>query len=308
MQPEDTSMNSRTRIVANLLLGASLLSTSCSSGVIKSLGDMARLRQQLMDKYHEKDISVSVQNSRFMQIAFINSPLNQRDRAERQARARETAEFAKSHYPGIGGIQTIWIAFWRTETRYVFVHYNDNIDSYAFDKNGFELGGDSENNDPSRPIAKFSAARNETDVSITRLQLEGDLNHGLAMVPHFTVHGNLNASSNKLASPESVTVDFASYADKKLFPTDAKLAIDADDKTIFSGRVRLLRSADSGAGNDSLPQFLTAQIPFPQFLRLANAKQVRIRLGSRGFPLTSEALDSLNEMCDYVALPNSAAK
>jgi len=296
------------RIVANLLLGVSLLSVSCSSRVIKSLGDMARLRQQLMDKYHEKAINVSVQNSRFMLIAFINSPLNERDRAERQARARETAEFAKSQYPAISEIQTILIAFWRTETRYIFVHYNDNLDSYMFDNNGLEVGGDSENSDSSRPIARFSESRNETEVSITRIQLEGDLNHGIAMVPHFTVRGNLKASSNKLTPPEFVTVDFASYADKKVFPADAKLAIDADDTKIFSGRARLLSSADSGAGNDSLPQFLTAEIPFPQFLRMANARQARIRLGSRDFPLTSEALDSLNEMCGYVTLPSSARK
>jgi len=295
------------RIVTNLLLGVSMLSVSCSSRVIKSLNDMARLRQQLMDKYHEKDINVSVQNSRFMLIAFINSPLNERDRAERQTRARETAEFAKSHYPAISEIQTVLIAFWRTETRYIFVHYNDNIDSFVFDKNGLEIGGDSENNDPSRPISRFSASRNETEVS-RQVQLEGDLNHGIAMVPHFTVHGNLKAASNKLAPPEFVTVDFASYADKKVFPADAKLAIDADDTKIFSGRARLLSSADSGAGNDSLPQFLTAEIPFPKFLRMANARQARIRLGSRDFPLTSEALDSLNEMCGYVTLPSSAPK
>ena len=296
------------RIVANLLLGVSLLSVSCSSRVIKSLGDVARLRQQLMDKYHEKDINVSVQNSRFMLIAFMNSPLNERDRAERQARARETAEFTKSHYQAISEIQTILIAFWRTETRYIFVHYNANIDSFVFDKNGFEVGGDSEGNDASRAIARFSSSRNETEVSIGRLQLEGDLNHGIAMVPHFTVRGNLKASSNKLTPPEFVTVDFASYADRKVFPADAELAINADGKTIFSGRARLLRAADSGAGNDSLPQFLTAEIPFPQFLRMANARQARIRLGSRDFPLTSEALDSLNEMCGYVTLPSSAPK
>ena len=103
----------RTALLTSVLC-ASLLGSACSSGLIKSLGDLAKLRQQLIDKYHEPDINVNLQNSRYLSIVFINSPLNQQAPAVRAKRAQETAKFVVSHYPAIGEIGNIWSVLSRT--------------------------------------------------------------------------------------------------------------------------------------------------------------------------------------------------
>jgi hypothetical protein len=154
-------------------------------------------------------------------------------------------------------------------------------------------------------VVRFSAARNETDVSITRLQLEGDMNHGIALVPHFTFKGNLR-DSNRIA-PDSVVFDFASYADRKVFPADAKLDIRCDEVVVFSGSARLLSPQDS-ASEGSTAQFLTAQIPFAQFSKMGKARQVRLKLEIKDFDLSPEDIDSLREMSAYLPQPQSETR
>ncbi len=265
------------------VLCASLLASACSSGLIKSLRDLARLRQQLIDKYHEQDLNVNIQNSRYLSIVFINSPLNQQAPAVRAKRAQETARFVVSHYPAIREIRNIWIHFAVYETRLIIFHYSRNVEAFAFDNTGAETyPGPNGKADDRTPVARFNAARNETDVSITRLQLEGDLNHGIAMVPHFTVAGNVQDSNSKLGVP-SLAV-----------PT-------------FAGDALLLTPQDSGSEGNTA-QFLEAQIPMPQFAKMGSSREVKIKLGSRAFELSPEDINALRAMSDYAPLPHSPTR
>lgn len=287
---------------------ASLLASACSSGLIKSLGDISRLRQQLIDKYHEPDIGVNLQNSRYLSIVFINSPLNQQAQTTRAKRAQETAKFVVSHYPGIREIENIWVSFAANETRLIIFHYSRSLDAFAFDNTGAEMRmNQNERIDDRTPVAKFNAARNETDVSITRLQLEGDLNHGIAMVPHFTVTGNVHDSRSQLGAPSLVVVDFASYADRRIFPEDAKLEIQCDGAPTFSGNALLLTPRDSGS-EGSPAQFLEAQIPIQQFAKMGSSHEVKIKLGSKAFALSPEDISALRAMSDYAPMPHSPTR
>jgi hypothetical protein len=287
------------------VLCTSLLASACSSGLIKSLGDLARLRQQLIDKYHEQDINVNLQNSRYLSIVFINSPLNQQAPAVRAKRAQETAKFVVSHYPAIHEIGNIWVSFLAYETRLIILHYSHSVDAFAFDDTGAEMSmGRNEKADDRTPVARFNAARNETDVSITRLQLEGDLNHGIAMVPHFTVAGNVHDSNSKLGMPSLVVVDFASYADRKIFSGNEKLEIRCDGVPAFAGNALLLTPQDSGS-EGSTAQFLEAQIPMPQFAKMGSSREVKIKLGSKAFALSPEDVNALRAMSDYAPLPHT---
>jgi hypothetical protein len=282
--------------------------SACSSGLIKSLGDLARLRQQLIDKYHEQDINVSLENSRFLNIMFINSPLNGQDASGRANRAQETARFVASSYPAIHQVEYIWVGFGSYTTRLIFFHYTSSVDAFVFDKNGNNMNGLwSEEKDQRKPVARFNAARNETDVSITRLQLEGDLNHGIAMVPHFTVAGNVYDSNSKLGVPSLVVVDFASYADRKIFPENATLEIRCDGVPAFSGNALLLTPQDSGS-EGSTAQFLEAQIPIQQFAKMGSSREVKIKLGSKAFALSPEDINALRAMSAYAPLPHGAAR
>ena len=302
-------MPSRPGSTAVILALCSLLfASACSSGLVKSLRDTARLRQQLMDKYHEQDVSVTLQNARFLSIVFVNSPLNQKDNTERTRRAQDTAAFVVVNYPAIKRIENIWVSYFESESHFIVYHYRRSLGFFVFDRNGVALSsGGTREDDPRTPVVRYNAARNQTDVSITRLQLEGDLNHGIALVPHFNITGNAHDPNSKLVAPDWVGFDFASYADRKIFAGNAKLEISSDDSVAFTGDARLLAAQDSG-GDGSTAQFLTAQISFQQFSKIANAQAVSIKLGTKQFQLSAEDVNSLRAMRAYVPQPHGEGR
>ena len=291
-----------------LALCSLLLACACLSGLVKSLRDTARLRQQLIDKYHEQDVHVSLQNSRFLSIVFIDSPLNKKDNAERARRAQDTAAFVVANFPEISRIENIWVHFFESESRFIVYQYRRSLGFFAFDRNGVAVNsGRTREEDLRTPVVRYNPARNQTDVSITRLQLEGDMNHGIALVPHFTITGNARDTTSKLVAPDWVGFDFASYADRKVFTGNSRLEIRGDDVLAFTGNARLLTAQDSGSEVSSA-QFLTAQIPFQQFSKIANAEDVRIKLGTKEFQLSPEDVKSLRAMRAYVPQPHGEGR
>ena len=298
------SLRTRSAVIT-LALGLCLLASACSTGPLKSLRNTARLRQQLIDKYHEQDISVNLRNSRFLLIAFVNSPLNRNDLSERARRAQETATFAASNFPTIKEVETIGVTFIEAESRFFVYHYSKNLGFFSFDRYGVAVNSSGSDEDPRKPVVRFNSARNETDVSITRLQLEGDMNHGIALVPHFTFKGNVSDATRN--PPDAVVFDFASYADAKVFPGNAMLNIRFDGTVVFSGSARLLTPQDS-ASEGSTAQFLTAQIPVAQFSKIGTARQVELKLGGKDFELSTEDVKALRTMSLYISQPHEATK
>lgn len=295
-----------TQTAISLALGSALLITGCSSGLVKSLSDLNALRQHLIQKYHD-DVGVNLQNSRFLSIVFINSPMNKQGTAKRAERAQDAATFTALNYEGLQSIERIWISFVASETRFIVFHYSEGIESFAFDKNGVPVNAVPVNPDARTPVATFSSARNETDISVTRLQLEGDLDHGIALAPHFTVPGKLDPSG-KAPMPKAVTFDFASYAKRKIFSKSSPLIIQGDDKAIYLGSAELLIPDVAGPNADSAPQFLRAEVPFEQFVTIANAHKVRIKLGPKEFQLAPEDVRALRGMAAYVAPAHGLGK
>lgn len=295
------------KAVVSLVLVGALIPSGCSNGLIKSFAGLNALRQQLIEKYHE-EIGVNLQNSRFLSIVFTNSPLNQQDSAKRAQRAAETARFVALNYPGIKEIERIWIHFVAAETRYVVVHFSTTIDAFGFDKNGAAMTFASNtevvpsHEDLRTPIARFNSSRNETDVSITRIQLDGDMNHGIALVPHFTVPGDVRRSDTATTAPESVVFDFASYADKPFFSDNAKLEIYCDDRLALNGIARLMSGKPSG-DDQNVGQFLSVQISFKLFKRMGESRNVRIVLGPKRFDLLPDDIAALGAMSAYVHQP-----
>lgn len=285
------------RAIATCAVCSCLLAFGCST--LKSLRDTARLRQQLIDRYHEPDINVLMRGDRYLVIAFVNSPLNNKDQIDRARRAQDAATFALKNFAVVNQINTVAVSFVASEGR-LFVRKTRSLGFFVFDKNGLALDTSGASEDPSRPVARFNPARNETDVSITRLQLDGDMNHGIALVPHFTFKGNVH-DANRVA-PDSVVFDFASYADRKTFPASARLDILGDGLAVFSGTATLLTPQDSGS-EDSTAQFLTTQIPFAQFAKIGQAREVKLKLGSKDFVLSRKDIDDLRAMSDYIPHP-----
>ncbi len=290
------------RAAVSLALVGALITAACSNGLIKSLADLNALRQLLIEKYHE-DVGVNLQNSRFLSIVFTNSPLNQQDSAKRAQRASETAKFVALNYQGIKEIDQVWIYFVASETRFIVVHYSSTIDAFSFDKNGAVMTfAPTAREDLRTPVARFNSSRNETDVSITRIQLDGDINHGVALVPHFTVPGDARKSDMTTPAPESVVFDFASYADTPVFSDNAKLEIYCDDRLALSGFAPLI-SGKPSEKDQGVGQFLSVHISFKLFKRMAESRNVRIVLGPKRFELLPEDITALGAMSAYVHRP-----
>jgi len=286
-----------------LVLCAVCFSQACSNGLVKRLTEVAKLREDLMDKYQEKEVNVDLRNSGFLTISFVDSPLNQEDTDKRAFRAREAAKFVVKNFPSIARIQTIWIMFVASERRLIVFHYHRRLNEYAFNNRGelITTMGMNSSDDPLSPIVRFNPTSNETDISLTRIQLTGDLNHGIALVPYFTAKGDARDPNGKVAAPAFVVFDFASYADRRIFSSDSDLEIVCDGKTDYSGKAHLLSPQNSSEGNNA--QFLTAQIPFAQFAKMGEASSLKVKLDATQFDVSPEAIAALRRMAAHVLPP-----
>jgi hypothetical protein len=155
--------------------------------------------------------------------------------------------------------------------------------------------------DPRAPVAKFSDSRNETDVSVTRIQLQGNMDEGVALVPHFTVTGDTRRGP--VPAPEFVILDFASYSRQQVFTGNAELEIACDERPTVKGFAQLLPSSASGS-DETIAQFLTVRVSFKSFLKMSSAQHVTIRLGSKRFQLKPDDINALAGMAARVVPPN----
>jgi hypothetical protein len=242
---------------------------------------------------------VNLQNAQFLLITYVNSPLNKKDQIERARRSQDTATFASLNFPAIKSIERIGVSFVESETHFFVYHRVRNLGVFVFDNKGdLAISGATET-DPLKPVVRFNSVRNETDISITRIQL-GNADNGMALVPHFTFKGNMHDADR--GAPDSVVFDFASYANRKAFPGDTSLDIRCDEAAVFSGIAHLmLPDSASGAGT---AQFLSAQIPVASFAKMGNAQKVNLVLGNKNFNLSSEDIGALRSMSSYISLPH----
>lgn len=120
------------------------------------------------------------------------------------------------------------------------------------------------------------------------LQLYGDLDNGMILLPKFTIHGK------KVVAPKTVEFQFVSYSDKKLFTINRKLTITVDDKTIFELITKL--GLSKVHDDNSVTEAIVVHIPFATFVQLVNAKAAKIQLGVKNFELSSNQLSVLNDM------------
>ena len=302
MIDHDRSSSSRSSFLAVAVLLLCLLTSGCAQ-VAKSLVELSRLQQVIIKEYGEKDVNVNLLNSTSLSITFINSPLNEKGPEERAKRAEQTAAFVIQHYPSIDQISAIWVGFVKSETHFIVVHYSQSLDFFGFDKEGRPLSGPEErqptgsSENSIQPIAKYSPNLNQTDVIITRLQLEGDLNYGLAVEPHFTVPGDATGFRRSSSYPQSVSFDFASYSPISMFPGELKITALADGNAVFETSAQF---STSKSPDGKFSEFLLLQVPYPAFRRMAAGKKLRLRMGDREYEFTGEQVAALREMMRHV--------
>ncbi|MGH9874119.1 MAG: hypothetical protein ACRD9S_16835 [Pyrinomonadaceae bacterium] len=298
-RPSKGSNTSSLPPLVRFLIPALLVcSFGCGKDLFNSLTELAQLRNALIKEFHEQNIDVTIQNSTNLAVTFVNSPLNAYP-DELPMRAQETAFFIKRHYVGIDRLESILVRFLKNETRNYVITYTEEIDSFMFGKDAVLIGAPPEYNPrafkgPGDVNVNYNATRNESEVGIMRLQLEGNTEKGVVLSPHFKVRGDASIAGHTIGIPSAVIFDFASFAPEKVFKEDPVLKLVADGIAIYNDKAHNLNATTTG-GNE----FLVQAIPLAQFLKVADAKTVVLTLGNREYLLSEEQLEALRDMATY---------
>jgi hypothetical protein len=291
----------RTSIGLSLVM-VCLIASSCDQAkqVGKTLGSLAQVRGEIIKKFGEDGVDVRVNSAgsyTTISITFINSALNNKPDAEREKRAQETAEIVKTTYSDIKSVKQILVSFMRAQTKFLVFHWNVVFDFHAFDNEAKPL-----DNRPGvepiehlRPSVVYSPTKNQTDVSVGGLQLEGVAGNGLTMLPRLTLPGDTSKATPR--APANVTLDFASFAEKQSFPGVTKIELIGDDKIVFQTEGQFSTSRS----NDGLvSEFLYLTIPYSKFQKLVASKEFSLKLGEKKYDLTDEQLQAVRSMTTYV--------
>lgn len=282
-----------------VLLCLLLSSTSgCGTKVVKSLGELAIVRSEIIKKFGEEDVDIrqnSFPDSTSISIAFINSSLNDKPHEEREKRAQETAQIVKAHYKSISQINAIFVTFVRRTTRFAVFQYSEALGTFGFDRTARTLKPSDETESPLNPIARYSASQNQTEVSLGGIQLEGIAGDGVTLVPHFKLAGDANKKQS--ASPKAVGFDFASYGSKPRFPGLTRVKFIADEKVVFEEEGQF---STSRTRNDQVSEFLYTTMPYSTFRHLVSGNEIRIVLGDHNYKLEHLQLIALQNMTSYI--------
>lgn len=275
-------------IVAVTLL---TLNFGCSKETRQMFADMSALRAALISEYRTNNINVTVQNSRDLHISFVNTAFNDLDRESQLHKAHEVALFAKLHYRGIKSIEGIVVTF-MVQHNYIVFHYTNVLLGRYFEtrKLGNELALSDQQSANRTVTADYNAAANNTDVYLAQnLRLYGIEGGGLVAMVHFVSPGR------KVIEPAAVKFDFTTDSRKKMFQKDARLVVVSDGRVIFSGTAQLAGTSGFEFA-ESADQTLAGEIPYPQFVRMAESRTTTMIVGNYKFDLTSEQLTYLRAM------------
>ncbi|HEV7747402.1 MAG TPA: hypothetical protein VGO56_20560 [Pyrinomonadaceae bacterium] len=292
----DSSSRSASLISALLCL---LLLAGCAK-LTKSLGELSQLQNDIAKEFKEKEVAVNLSNGTSLTITFINSVLNSQEAEQRAQRAQRTAQFVSKRYPAIANIEAIWVVFMRIETRYVIVNYSENMGYFGFDQNAQPLREEAPPEvkpvDETRPAATYDPKLKQTDVVIRQMQLEGDINNGLSVIPHFTVPGDASDLKRSTSFPDSVRFDFSSFSEKSMFPGAPTFTFLADGKAVFETPEQFSTSKFG----EQFTEFASVGVPYQTFRRIVGGKTLKLTIGDREYAFTEKQLDALREMTNYV--------
>jgi hypothetical protein len=97
-------------VLQSTLLLATLVASGCTQEMRRDLGDVRELSGEMADAFGSAP-NVGIMNGNVLTVTFLNSGRETLADAEREAAARQTAEFVRDHYDGYSRLQEVRIVF-----------------------------------------------------------------------------------------------------------------------------------------------------------------------------------------------------
>lgn len=142
--------------------------------------------------------------------------------------------------------------------------------------------------------------------SVGEAKVRYDGKQSTAEVGPLTVRGVSNTSGSILLTawfaspgesviaPTSVTLRFHTFSAKRTYINDRSLKIYVDGQELLSAETKLDDAHQYPSGGISVD--LSHSMPYELFLRVAEAKKVKMKLGPTGFELKEDALAALRDL------------
>ncbi len=104
----------------------------------KSLEGIAKIQKAVQQATGQENITVFLNNGRYLDIGLVNSPWKSLPSAEKAARARHVAGLALAADPDRASLASINVTYTINRTYFLVVHYTDTTDAYAFTPAGLQ--------------------------------------------------------------------------------------------------------------------------------------------------------------------------
>jgi hypothetical protein len=137
----------------------------------------------------------------------------------------------------------------------------------------------------------YNARTDKTIVQTHFVQVQGDWRHGILMQASFDSPGKI------VIKPSKVTLTFSSAADTRVYADHRQLKISLDGEQTLSEVARYERGNTNGA-----VYLITVkqEIPYDLFLRICDAKSVKIQTGPTEFALRNSDLSALRDVAKAI--------
>ena len=83
-----------------------------------------------------------------------------------------------------------------------------------------------------------------------------------------------------------------------MFPGEPKITVLADGKTVYETSAQF---STSKLPDGKFSEFLVLPIPYPAFRHMTTGKRLSIMMGDRAYDFTTEQVQALRKMTEYVS-------
>jgi hypothetical protein len=122
------------RWVAAAAIMGSLGVAGCDGArqMMGTLGALQDVQHQVAAAIHHENISVNLNNGRYLTVGIVNSPFKGLPPDQKEAKAREIALVAYKAVRSRANLERVGVVFVVRRTYFLFFNYNDATDYHAF--------------------------------------------------------------------------------------------------------------------------------------------------------------------------------